>query len=411
MVVIVSCLRLAFVALCLFVWTPGASRAVAAELTGALAMGEVSLERLERAAADYRDIALREKWPGFADGPTLRPGDSDRRIPALRRILTLTGDLALQEAAAPEIFTSALADAVRRFQLRHGLTQDAVIGRNTRGALAVPAADRARTLSLNLERLRELQHRLPHYAIVVNIPAFALTILSNGRAEWQTRVIVGKPSWPTPLFESAITRVELNPYWNVPPSIARRELVSLIVRDPGYLARHEMKVLSGSPGRIVEIAPDSIDWRHFGATGYRLRQDPGPANPLGLVKFQIPNRFDVYLHDTPEKRSFEREIRALSHGCVRVENAMALAARLLKAQPDWDEDRLAAEVATGRNIQIPLARSVPVVFVYVTAWADPDGMVQFRPDIYRKDAAAMTAADRKACDSAEMAGETGANPG
>ena len=406
-VVIAGGLRKAFAVLCLFVWTSGASRAAASDVAGALAMDEVSLQRLERAAVEYRDIGLREKWPDFADGPTLRPGDSDRRIPALRKILTLTGDLAAQEAAASELFTPALADAVRHFQLRHGLAQVAVIGRNTRAALVVPAAERARILSLNLGRLRELQHRLPQYAIVVNIPAFALTVLSNGRAEWQTRVIVGLPSWRTPMFDSVITRVELNPYWNVPSSIARRELVPMIARDPGYLASHDMRVLSGSPGRIAEIAPGSIDWRHFGATGYRLRQDPGPANPLGLVKFQIPNPFDVYLHDTPGKRSFERDIRALSHGCVRVENAMALAARLLKAQPGWGEERLAAEVATGRNLQIPLSQSVPVMFVYVTAWADPDGALQFRPDVYHKDMAAVAATERKACDSAGIAGKIG----
>jgi murein L,D-transpeptidase YcbB/YkuD len=197
----------------------------------------------------------------------------------------------------------------------------------------------------------------------VNIPAFALTQFANGEPAWHSRVIVGKPSWRTPTFDSAITRIELNPYWNVPPSIARREIAPLIAADPTYLARHDMKVLPGN----------------------RLRQDPGPDNPLGQIKFQIPNPYDVYLHDTPGKRSFSLDMRALSHGCVRVENAMELAVRLLAAEPGRSAERLAAEVATGRNIQIPLTRPVPVSIVYVTAWIDPMGSVEFRPDLYRKD--------------------------
>jgi murein L,D-transpeptidase YcbB/YkuD len=221
-------------------------------------------------------------------------------------------------------------------------------------------------------------------------------LLSNGRAEWHTRVIVGKPSWPTPIFDSAVTRVELNPYWNVPTSIARRELAPIIAGDPGYLASHDMKVLPLSAhGPAVD--PASVDWRRFGASGYRLRQDPGPQNPLGQVKFNIPSAFDVYLHDTPGKSSFERDMRALSHGCIRVQNAMELAARLLQAEPGWSEQRLAAEVATGRNIQIPLTRPVPTAIVYLTAWVDPQGAVQFRPDLYGKDVRAAAVAHSESC--------------
>jgi murein L,D-transpeptidase YcbB/YkuD len=205
------------------------------------------------------------------------------------------------------------------------------------------------------------------------------------------------------VFASAITHVELNPYWNVPPSIARRELVPKIAADPGYLARHDMKVLPGYSGGAA-VAPESVDWRRFGASGYRLRQDPGPANPLGQVKFNLPNPYNVYLHDTPTKRLFDQDMRALSHGCVRVENAMALAARLLRAEPGWSEERLAAEAATGRNMQIPLTRSVPVEFVYVTSWVDPQGTVQFRPDLYGRDARDLIAEHRKSCSSATMIG-------
>jgi len=377
--------------------TLGAPAVVAAQSAGALATDAPALERLEHAAAAYRDIASRGGWPRFDEGPTIRPGDGDRRIPALRQLLTLTGDLAVDASAASDALTPEVAAALRRFQSRHGLAPDAVIGRNTQAALAVSAADRAGTLALNIERLRDLSRRLPRRALIVNVPAFTLTHLSDGRPEWQTRVIVGRPSWQTPLFESAIGRVELNPYWNVPPSIARRELVPKIAADPGYLAKHDMRILQGPAGHAVEVAPDSVDWRRFSASGFRLRQEPGPLNPLGQVKFFLPNPYGVYLHDTPEKALFQRETRALSHGCVRVENAMELAARLLQDEPGWSAERLASEAATGRNLQIPLSKPVPVAFIYVTGWVDPEGLVQFRSDLYRRDPAVILAARPESC--------------
>jgi murein L,D-transpeptidase YcbB/YkuD len=367
----------------LFIWfCCVASGVCAAELTGTLALDDPSLRRLENAVAAYREIAARDPWPAVPAGPTLRPGAVDARMPALREVLRRTGDLTLPDSGIPTLYAPEIADAVRSFQRRHGLNPDAAIGPATRTALAVPAADRARQIALNLARLRELKARLPSDAVVVNIPDFSLINFSNGEPVWRTRVIVGKPSWPTPTFDSVINRIELNPYWNVPRSIMRRELAPLIAADPGYLARHDMKLLPGN----------------------RLRQDPGPDNPLGQIKFQVPNPYDVYLHDTPGKRSFALQMRALSHGCVRVENAMDLAQRLLAAEPGWDAKRLAAEIATGRNAQIPLSRPVPVLIVYITAWIDPSGLVEFRSDLYHKDAgkaSAALAANPNACGAAE----------
>lgn len=390
----VFALILSFLFLC--VTTP--SLAFADDLSGGLAINDAALQRMEGIAAEYHELADRATWTAFPDGPTLRPGQIDVRVPALRQLLSLTSDLMQTDDEPPNVYGPALAEAVRSFQRRHGLKPDAAIGRNTLAALTVPPSERARMLSLNLERLRALRSRLAPDGIVVNIPAFALTVFKGGEPDWNTRVIVGKPSWRTPTFDSAITRVELNPYWNVPPSIARRELAPQIARDLGYLAQHDMKVLSGSyTGPAVD--PASVDWRRFSASSYRLRQDPGPDNPLGQVKFLIPNPFDVYLHDTPGKRSFELDMRALSHGCIRVQNAMELAARLLTVEPGWNVDRLVAEAATGRNMQIPLARPVPVAVVYVTAWVDPNGTVQFRPDLYRKDARPNVAANPESCGS------------
>jgi murein L,D-transpeptidase YcbB/YkuD len=383
---------------CVLLGARAIAPSASAELPGALAISESALQRMEHAAADYRDLASRETWPIFPDGSTLRLGDSDPRVPELGRLLSLVGDLAHASVEQTTVYGPDLAEAVRSFQRRHGLAPDAVVGRNTRAALATSPAELAHTLSINVDRLRELHGRLAPDAIVVNIPAFALTVFKGGEPDWHTRIIVGKPSWRTPTFDSAITRVELNPYWNVPPSIARRELAPLIARDLGYLAQHDMKVLRGSyTGPAVD--PASVEWRRFSASEYRLRQDPGPDNPLGQVKFQIPNPFDVYLHDTPGKRSFELDMRALSHGCIRVQNAMELAARLLAVEPGWNAERLGAEAATGRNMQIPLTRPVPVAVVYVTAWVDPNGAVQFRPDLYRKDARPNVAANPESCGS------------
>ena len=353
----------------------------------ALALDAGAAARLEAAAEAYRRIDSEGGWPALADGPALRAGDTDPRAAALRRALATLGDLAADAAGDPRTVTAEIAAAVVRFQARHGLAADGVVGRDTRAALNVPAAERARALALNAGRLRALAPRIPRRAVVVNIPAFALALLADGRAEFAARVIVGLPSWRTPTLESAIDRIEVNPDWNVPRSIARRELAPKIAADPGYLARHDMRVLAGPPGAAREVAPEEVDWSRFAASGLRLRQDPGPDNPLGAVAFRFPNPYDVYLHDTPAKSLFRGDARALSHGCVRVEDAFALAVRLFADDPRWTEDRLRAEIATGRNVWIALAVPIPVHLVYVTAWVEPDGTVQFRRDIYRRDAA------------------------
>jgi murein L,D-transpeptidase YcbB/YkuD len=225
----------------------------------------------------------------------------------------------------------------------------------------------------------------------VNVPSYSLNLIAGGRVEFAARVITGLPSWPTPTLESAIERIEANPYWNVPTSITRRELAPKIAADPGYLARNDMRVLAGPPGAAREISPDAVEWGRF-AGGVRLRQDPGPDNPLGAVKFHFANPYDVYLHDTPGQRQFQREARALSHGCVRVENALELAKLLVADDPRWPEERLRAEIATGRNFGIALPATTPVFLVYVTAWVDPDGAAQFRPDVYGREAGKRVAA-------------------
>ena len=369
----------------------------AAPDAGALVIDSRTLPRIDDALKRYRAIAEGGGWTALADGPALRQGDSDPQVAVLRKRLTLTGDLRGMEPADSPLFTADLDRAVRDFQARHGLESDGVVGTDTRAALNISAADRVAGLALNRDRLASLVERVPAQAVVVNIPAFALTYAARGQTLLHSLVIVGKPSSPTPALDGEISRIEVNPYWNVPPGIARRELAPKIAADPGWLARNDMKVLAGPTGDGHEVEPSDVDWRNFAATGYRLRQDPGPDNPLGALKFFFENKFDVFLHDTPAKQAFQRPVRALSHGCVRVENAFTLATLLLGGNRDWNEDRLRTTIATGAYRQIPLARPVKLFIVYVTAWVDPEGTVEFRPDIYGRDAAPAVTRTDKAC--------------
>jgi len=367
---------------------------------GSFVVDAAAVSRLRQVIEIYRAIASGGGWPSVEGGPTLHPGDADPRVPALRVRLTRTGDMAEGAGAPANVYDPELVRAVRRFQSRHGLIEDGIVGLRTLAALDVPPERRAETLARNLDRLRDLVARLPREAAIVNIPAFTLMLQSEGRTVLETRVIVGRPSWPTPLLESAIDRIEINPYWNVPPRIASRELAPKIAADPAYLVRNRMRVLAGPPGQVAEIDPASVNWARFGRSGYRLRQDPGPSNPLGVIKFAFPNLYDVYLHDTPEKANFNRDMRALSHGCVRAEDAFALAARLLAADPRWSEDALRAAIETGEYRQVRLAKPMPILFVYLTGWVDGAGAVQFRPDLYRKDEGPPPGAGSESCGKA-----------
>jgi murein L,D-transpeptidase YcbB/YkuD len=339
-----------------------------------------------RAVADHHRLAAAGGWPLVPDGPSIRPGMGDPRLPAIRRRLAASGDLAADAAAstAPAA-DEALMAATRRFQERHGLVVDGIIGRRTVATMNITAAVRAEQLSLGYDRLRALAKRLPATGVVINIPAASLQLMENGRVVLTSRVIVGRPDWPTPELDSEIGEIEVNPYWTVPARIVRRELLPRIAADPRFLAANRMRVLNGNGGG--EVGAEKVDWTRFLALGYRLRQEPGLDNPLGTVKFLFPNPYDVYLHDTPAKRLFGRAGRAFSHGCVRVNRAFDLAARLLRGDPAWTAGDLRAAIDGGRTRRVRLARPVPIRTVYLTAWAAADGAVQFRPDLYGRDAA------------------------
>jgi L,D-transpeptidase YcbB len=343
---------------------------------------------LKKNLVSYRKLSQLGGWPAINEGKPLKKGIRDSRVPDLRQRLEISGYLSPAINKDSDTFDSSLEDAVIEFQRLHGLRTDGVVGPVTLRALNVTAKARARQIELNMERLRWVAKRLGDRYIMVNIADFTLTVIERGNAVLSMKVIVGKPYWHTPVFSEKMTYLVLNPYWNVPDSIAREEIIPKIRRDPEYLEKENMKVLSGWEQNSASIDPGSVEWDAAGASAfkYRFRQEPGPRNPLGRIKFMFPNRFDVYLHDTPGKHLFERNVRSFSHGCIRVEKPIELAEYVLKQDPRWTLKRINAELAEGNTREIRLPNPVDVYILYLTAWVDGGGLLNFREDIYGRDA-------------------------
>jgi murein L,D-transpeptidase YcbB/YkuD len=339
---------------------------------------------LKRELARYRAAAA-TPGPTLATEPTLRPGDSDARVPQLRTRLIASGDL--EPAAATESldYDAGLEAAVRSFQARMGLASDGVVGADTIAELNVPLADRIRQLRVNLDRGRVLLQDLPDEFVVVNIAGFTVYFVRGQQIVWHARVQVGKPYRRTPLFRSEISHVVLNPTWTVPPGIIEQDILPAARRDPATITRKGLRVFDAQG---QELDPASIDWSryHGGHIPYTLRQDPGPANALGRVKLMFPNPYFVYLHDTPSQAQFERAGRALSSGCVRVENALELTELVLGDPERWNAASFASAIEHGETRNVSLAKRVPVLLTYWTAWVDPQGRMNFRRDVYGQDA-------------------------
>lgn len=371
---------------------------VGAVLDG-LAPADPRYRRLGEALARYRAIAADGGWPRVPDGETIEPGvaiEAGRYEPLVRR-LAADGDLAparaeklLRPSADRARYGKALAAAVRRFQDRHGLAVDGKVGANTLAALNVPVQERVRQLVLDLERWRWLDGPLPADRIEVNVPAFRLEGYRQGRRQLAMKVVVGKDSWKTPVFRDEMVYVEINPYWNVPASIAEEEILPQVRRDPSYLAAEDMEVLRGWNGGAA-IDPATIDWSSVDPDEIRFRQRPGKGNALGLIKFIFPNRFDVYLHDTPAQAAFDRPRRARSHGCVRVERPLDLAHFVFADRRDWNRRRVAKAIESGRNQRVNLRQPLPVMILYRTAFVAADGTAHFRDDVYGYDQALLEA--------------------
>jgi L,D-transpeptidase YcbB len=350
---------------------------------------------LKKALARYRTYAAEGGWPSVPQGPSLKEqGQYDERMPLLRKRLEITGDLEpltvidTSFASSAMLYSTQLVDAVIRFQRRHGLEPDGVVGPRTIQALNTSAEDRVRQIRINLERYRWFIQKLEPSFILVNIAGFTLQYVENGEFRWASRVIVGEPYWKTPVFTADMRYLIFNPSWNVPPGILRKEALPSMQAGGDYLVRNGLQVIDRS-GNVVD--PSGIDWNSYasGSFPYRLRQPPGERNALGRVKFMFPNPHHVYLHDTPGKHLFGKSVRAFSHGCIRLENPLEFASILT----GWDPAQIDSVVASGRTRTVNLEKPIPVFLLYLTAVAEGDEVL-FRNDVYRRDEQVFKALER-----------------
>jgi murein L,D-transpeptidase YcbB/YkuD len=343
--------------------------------------------RLRQALADYRHIAQKGGWAEVPAGPKMRLGDFGERVRILRNRLGVTGDLDPAQEKDGLLFNVALQRAVKKFQQRHGLEVDGVVGPATLAALNIPAEKRVRQIEANLERWRWLPQDFGPRYILVNIASYGLEVIENGRTVMTMRAIVGKSYQRTPAFSAQMTYIVFRPYWNVPDSIAKEEMLPLISKDPGYLAQNQLNLFQGWGSEQKEIDPTTVDWSGVNDENfpYHLRQEPGPLNPLGRVKFMFPNKFNVYLHDSPARVLFWKTEREFSHGCIRIHKAIELAEYVLRGDPEWTPESIRDAIEKSFDQIVRLPEPIPVNVLYWTAWVDEDGSVQFRKDIYGRD--------------------------
>jgi murein L,D-transpeptidase YcbB/YkuD len=341
-----------------------------------------------RMADRYQAIADAGGWGTLPADLVLKPGTHHPSIPALRRHLVLTGDLAA-DGPASDALDAPLVSAVKAFQARHGLPETGLVGRQTIAALNVPAGTRQRQLAASAARLIGSNFAFGERYVVANIPAATVEAVERGAVARRYVAVVGKPERATPAIETRITNINFNPTWTVPVSLIRKDIIPHMRKDPSYLARMHIRMLDA---KGEEVQPTSIDWSTERAVNYTLRQDPGFDNSLGQVRIDMPNRHAVYMHDTPSKNLFTRDVRFHSSGCVRVAGVKEFVGWLLEGTPGpnapgsvWGPIEIETGIATGERRDIKLAKPVPVAFVYLTGYATPDGRAHFRDDIYGLD--------------------------
>ncbi|AVF04060.1 MULTISPECIES: L,D-transpeptidase family protein [Devosia] len=328
-------------------------------------------QALKAALANFEQSSAARPTP-IGDGPVLRPGNSDARLPAIRARLELA-------ASTSQLYDDLTVEAIRSFQEGQGLEVDGIIGPATVAALNGGAATRREDIIANMERWRWMPSELGDFTVFVNIPEFRLSILRNGQEEYTTRVVVGTTKNQTPVFSDSIRHVVVNPYWNVPSSIIRGEIAPAVLRNPGYTDSHNMDLLyNGAP-----VSPWQVDWTQVSPSNFpfRVRQRPGAGNALGQIKFLFPNKHDVYLHDTPSKSLFARSYRAFSHGCVRVQNPMEFADALMANEPNISRASLESMFGPSERWVNP-QKQIPVHLAYFTLRVDEDGAIRSFGDLY-----------------------------
>lgn len=357
------------------------------EATQYSTLASVNFWQLNKAITLYQNAAQQE-WPIIPDNPyLLKIGTRSNTVLLLRERLKLTGDLDPMDDIGGKRFDYQLSNAVKNFQARHGLKADGSVGNGTRIELNIPPETRAKQIAINMQRWADLASQLGDRFIIVNIPDFHMYLYDHNQKMLSLRAIVGKPDLQTPEITSKVTRIVFNPYWNIPNTIAKKDIAPKMLEDPHYASRMHIKVLTSEQEDASEISPWRVNWSaaSYGNFNYHLRQEPGADNALGLVKFEFQNSHDVYMHDTSAKDLFNTDNRDYSHGCIRLENPFSLAEYLLKDDQRWNEERIQQIIEAGHTKYVKVPQPIPIFIVYITAWVDDEGRVNFRDDLYQMD--------------------------
>ena len=345
-------------------------------------LSEQTVAATERAIEQYRQILADGGWQPVPGGLQLSVGSNGPAVSALRRRLIASADIGSETGTSP-VFDSYVEAAVRRFQARHGFNETGVVTPQTLSALNVPAEERLRQLEINLARLKSVTHDLPNRMVVANIPAAHVETVENGQVMTHHIAGVGKIDRQSPIMMTRAIDINFNPFWTVPASVIRKDLIPKMQADPNYLHDNHIRVFNKQE---QELQPEQVNWHSLDAMNYKFRQDVGgDFNSLGVVRIDIANPYGVYMHDTPAKGVFGDDFRFVSSGCIRLQNVRDYVAWLLKDTPGWDRDHIDQVIASGERVDVKLNPSVPVYWVYITAWGSPDGVMQFRDDIYQKD--------------------------
>jgi L,D-transpeptidase YcbB len=358
-----------------------ASRTIHMPKPTAPTLSPATAQFTDKAVATYDAIVARGGWPTVPPVDELRVGNRHPSVVDLRERLSASGDLD-PSAVGNNIYDSYVEAAVRRFQARHGLTIDGIVRVATLTAMNVPATTRRDQLKVNVTRLKSLTTNLGPRYVVANIPAARVEAIENDVAVSRHAAVAGKPDRASPDINSKIVEINFNPYWTVPASIVRKDLIPRMQDEPDYLTKNHIRIYDA---KHAELQPSQINWYSEDATHYSFKQDSGDFNSLGSIRINFPSQYGVYMHDTPLKNLFGDDFRFHSSGCMRIQNVRQLVAWLLDETKGWSPEEIDKVIKSGEQKNARLKTPVPLHWVYVTAWSASDGVVQFREDIYSRD--------------------------
>lgn len=342
--------------------------------------------RINMALVTYKEIQNNGGWPVFPENVFLKKGDTGYFVSLLRERLYITGDLEKEYFATEmmDIFDEDLQNALIRFQYRHGLVEDGVLGFETIKALNEPVSEKIRKLELNRRLIYSLFDDYIYRYVLVNIPAYQLQVIEDGQEVMRMKAIIGRKKRKTPVYSDKIRYIVLNPSWRIPNTMAVNDIIPRVKNDIKYLEKRNISVFENWSDSANRLNPEKLNWSEYNINNFNFRfeQEPGPDNELGMVKFMFPNQHSIYIHDTPHKELFEHNKRAYSSGCIRIEEPLNLAVYILKDQENWSKEEILRIIDSGETEEVELEEAIPVFIVYWTAWVEENGLVHFREDIY-----------------------------